>query len=88
MTSQPPDSNDELPAEVPDVGAGSPADQTRRDQNQAWDAFSMIAAGVTFWGGVGWLLSEWLDNRIFLMLGILLGAAGALYLVWVRYGKP
>jgi ATP synthase protein I len=66
----------------------SSADQTRRDQNQAWDVVSLIAAGVAFWGGVGWLLSEWLGNRLFLMFGILLGASGALYLVWVRYGKP
>lgn len=72
----------------PDPNGERPADQTRRDQNQAWDAFSLIAAGVAFWGGVGWLLSEVLDNRLFLMIGILLGAFGALYLVWVRYGKP
>jgi ATP synthase protein I len=39
------------------------------------------------WGGVGWLVSEWLDNRVYLVLGILVGAAAALYLVWVRYGR-
>lgn len=89
MTPEPPDASDELPAEPrPNTAADSAADQTRRDQNTAWDAFSLILAGVAFWGGVGWLLSEWLDNRVFLMVGILLGAFGALYLVWVRYGKP
>ena len=63
------------------------AEQNRQAQNQAWDVVSLLAAGVAFWGGVGWLLSEWLGNRLFLMFGILLGAVGALYLVWVRYGK-
>jgi ATP synthase protein I len=89
MTSEPRDSSDELPEEQqPDPVADSAAEQNRSAQNQAWDAFSLILAGVAFWGGVGWLLSEWLDNRLFLMFGILLGAFGALYLVWVRYGKP
>jgi ATP synthase protein I len=89
MTTQPPDSSAELPEErQPDAGPDSAAEQNRRAQNQAWDTVSLLAAGVAFWGGVGWLLAEWLDNRLFLMFGILLGAAGALYLVWVRYGKP
>jgi ATP synthase protein I len=93
MTPEVPDPGDERPVDrPPDTPAESDpesaADQTRRDQNRAWDAVSLIAAGVAFWGGVGWLLSEWLDNRLFLMFGILLGAFGALYLVWVRYGKP
>jgi ATP synthase protein I len=93
MTPEGPDPGDERQVDRPpdtpaESDAESAADQTRRDQNSAWDAFSLIAAGVAFWGGVGWLLSEWLDNRLFLMFGILLGAFGALYLVWVRYGKP
>jgi hypothetical protein len=46
-----------------------------------------MMAGVFVWGGLGWLVAEWLDNRIFLMLGILLGMGAALYLVWVRYGR-
>jgi ATP synthase protein I len=63
------------------------AELGRREQSDAWNAFALIASGVTVWGGVGWLLSEWLDNRIYLMIGIIVGAAAALYLVWVRYGK-
>jgi ATP synthase protein I len=63
------------------------AELGRREQSDAWNAFALIASGVTVWGGVGWLVSEWLDNRIYLMIGIIVGAAAALYLVWVRYGK-
>jgi ATP synthase protein I len=89
MTPEPTDPGEQPPVEPqPDPAADSVAEQNRRAQNQAWDAFSLIAAGVAFWGGMGWLVSEWLDNRIFMMLGLLLGAFGALYLVWVRYGKP
>ena len=46
-----------------------------------------MISGVAVWGGVGWLLSEWLDNRIFLMIGLLVGMSAALYLVWFKYGR-
>lgn len=64
-----------------------PSEYSRREQANAWNAVSLIASGVLVWGGVGWLVAEWLDNQIFLMLGLLLGAGAALYLVWVRYGR-
>jgi F0F1-type ATP synthase assembly protein I len=64
-----------------------PSDESRREQANAWNAFSLVGSGVLVWGGVGWLVAEWLDNQIFLMLGILLGTGAALYLVWVRYGR-
>ncbi|MGH9250117.1 MAG: hypothetical protein ACRD0W_11440 [Acidimicrobiales bacterium] len=75
------------PDPPPEPSPDQSAELGRRDQNNAWNAFGLVASGVTVWGGVGWLVSEWLDNRIYLMLGILVGAAAALYLVWVRYGK-
>lgn len=65
-----------------------PDDQGRKGQADAWGAFSLVASGVLVWGGVGWLMSEWLGNRIFLLLGLLVGMGAALYLVWLRYGKP
>lgn len=64
-----------------------PSDQSRREQTAAWNAASLIMAGVAFWGGLGWLVAEWAGNRIFLVVGLLLGSAAALYLVWVRYGR-
>lgn len=65
-----------------------PDDVSRREQSSAWDAFSLVVSGVAVWGGVGWLVSEWLNSRVFLVLGLLVGMGAALYLVWVRYGKP
>ncbi|PZF85778.1 hypothetical protein C1I92_03960 [Jiangella anatolica] len=65
-----------------------PQDVRRQDQNGAWDAFALVVSGVAVWGGVGWLVSEWLNSRVFLVLGLLVGMGAALYLVWVRYGKP
>lgn len=62
-------------------------DQARKGQADAWGAFGLLVSGVLVWGGVGWLLSVWLDNQIFVMLGLLVGMAASLYLVWFRYGR-
>jgi F0F1-type ATP synthase assembly protein I len=59
----------------------------RKGEQDAWGAFGLMISGVAVWGGVGWLLSEWLDNRVFLMIGLLVGMFAALYLVWFKYGR-
>jgi F0F1-type ATP synthase assembly protein I len=38
------------------------------------------------WGGVGWLLDRWLETRFFILVGVILGIGGAIYLVVVKYG--
>jgi F0F1-type ATP synthase assembly protein I len=63
------------------------AGQGRKGEADAWGALGLVISGVVVWGGVGWLLSEWLDNQVFVMLGLLLGMGAALYLVWFRYGR-
>lgn len=70
------------------MSSEDPDDVRRREHANAWHAFGLVASGVTVWGGAGWLLSELFDNTVFLMLGLLLGMGLALYLVWVRYGRP
>lgn len=46
-----------------------------------------LLTGVGFYGGVGWLVDRWLGTSIFVGLGLLLGAAAGVYLVYVRYGR-
>lgn len=65
-----------------------PSDSSgRKGETDAWGAFGLMVSGVAVWGAVGWLLSEWLGSKVFLMLGLLLGMGAALYLVWFRYGR-
>ncbi|PWW23106.1 F0F1-type ATP synthase assembly protein I [Geodermatophilus normandii] len=45
-----------------------------------------MISGMAVWGGAGWLLDRWLDTRVFLPVGILLGISVAIYLVVKRYG--
>jgi hypothetical protein len=39
------------------------------------------------WGGVGALVGAWLDSRVPVAIGLLVGMAAGLYLVWFRYGR-
>src|SRR3712207_8590281 len=47
-----------------------------------------MISGLAVWGGAGWLIDRWLDTRVFLPVGILLGITVAIYLVVKRYGGP
>jgi ATP synthase protein I len=42
---------------------------------------------MLFWGGVGYGLDKWLNQGFFLLVGLLVGAGAALYLVWLRFGR-
>lgn len=67
----------------------SPAPRPRRSSPD--DPYSILAyllSGPLVWGGVGLLLDRWLGTGFFVVLGLLLGIGAALYLVWLRYGRP
>ena len=53
-----------------------------------WAITSTLVAGIAFVGGLGYLLDRLLDTGSgFTALGIVLGAASAIYIVYLRYGK-
>jgi F0F1-type ATP synthase assembly protein I len=51
-----------------------------------WSILGTLVAGVLAWGGIGWLLDRWLGTRFLVAIGVLVGAAGAFYLIIRRYG--
>jgi len=53
----------------------------------AWAVVSHLLAGVILYGGLGWLLDQWLGTRGFVGAGIVLGAGAGVWLVWLRYSK-
>lgn len=70
----------------------TPEDDTSGDSRpggeaDAWNAISLILSGMIVWGGIGWLLSEQLDNRLPLALGLVIGTGAGTALVWLRYGR-
>lgn len=70
------------------MSSQAPDDSGRGAQTDAWGALSLVLSGVLVWGGVGWLLSSWLNHPVFVAVGLVLGMGAALYLVWLRYGRP
>lgn len=52
----------------------------------AWGVTGTLLSGMAVWGGVGWLVDQWLDTRVFFPVGIILGVAVAIYVVVVKYG--
>lgn len=47
---------------------------------------STILSGILMWGGIGWLLDNWLGTRALLPIGVVLGAGLAIYLVIKKVG--
>ena len=53
--------------------------------NDPWAAFGYLAAGVMFYGVLGWLLSVWLHHDYWIPIGLLVGMALGVYMVLTRY---
>jgi ATP synthase protein I len=53
-----------------------------------WSITSTMIGGVTAIGGLGFLLDRLLGTaHVFTGIGFVLGAAGGIYSIWLRYGK-
>jgi ATP synthase protein I len=53
-----------------------------------WAIVSTLIAGMLTWGLVGWGIDKLAGtNHVFLAIGIVLGGAGGVYIVYLRYGK-
>ncbi|WP_018351256.1 AtpZ/AtpI family protein [Longispora albida] len=56
--------------------------------NVGWTAVGYLIAGIGVWGGIGYLVDLWLDVPMHfgLMIGMMLGMAGAVYLIVKKLG--
>jgi len=69
--------------------------ERRRDEDEAapgagqgWTAVSYLIGGMAVWGLIGWLVDRWLDaGGIATAIGVVLGAAGGVFLVVRRLGS-
>jgi F0F1-type ATP synthase assembly protein I len=58
------------------------------EMGTAWALTGTLLAGILVWGGAGYLVDRLVGLRwLFLPIGMLVGAAGAIYLVYLRYGR-
>jgi len=55
---------------------------------QGWTVLSYLIGGMAVWGFAGWLVDRWLDTGgVAIGVGVLIGAAGGIYLVVSRMGQ-
>jgi ATP synthase protein I len=59
----------------------------KREESAMWSIFGYLLSGLLFWGGVGFGLDHWLNQGYFTLIGLLVGISGAIYLVWLRFGR-
>ena len=67
--------------------SGPEREPSGRGAEMVWSIIGTLVAGVLAWGGIGWLLDRWLGTQYLVAVGILLGMAGAFYLIIKRYGS-
>jgi ATP synthase protein I len=68
---------------------------TDRRQDDAWSGLgvgwaiiSTLMGGMLAWGLVGWLIDTLAGTgHVFFGIGVVLGGAGGVYIVYLRYGK-
>ena len=53
-----------------------------------WSITSTLIAGMLAWGGIGYLVDRFVGtHQVFEGIGIVLGGAGGIYIVYLRYGR-
>jgi F0F1-type ATP synthase assembly protein I len=53
-----------------------------------WAITATMVGGIAAWGLIGYLVDRLLGTtRLFTAVGVVLGAGGAIYVVYLRFGK-
>ena len=66
--------------------SGPEREPSGRGAEMVWSIIGTLVAGVLAWGGIGWLLDRWLGTSFLVAVGIVVGMAGAFYLIIKRHG--
>lgn len=57
-------------------------------EHVAHSAIGSLVGGVVVWGGVGFLLDQWLETgRILTAVGVVVGFLTGFFIVYVRFGR-
>lgn len=54
---------------------------------EGWASLGTLLAGMAVWGGAGWLVDTWLGISVFLPVGVLVGLAASVYLVYASSAR-
>lgn len=82
-----------VPPEIPvrprrrtGTDADADADPRPMPESPAWNATAHTLSGLLLFGGLGWLADRLLGISALLPVGLFVGVAAGLTMVWVRYG--
>lgn len=59
-----------------------------RGMDDGWTVTGTLITGIGFWGFVGWALSRWTGWVGWFPMGVILGAAAGVYLVYKQAAAP
>jgi ATP synthase protein I len=69
------------------AGRGDGGKRRGGGADAVWSIIGTLMAGLLAWGLIGWALDRWLGTRFLVAVGMMVGAAGAFYLIIKRYGS-
>jgi ATP synthase protein I len=52
-----------------------------------WSIVGYMLSGLIFWGGAGYFADKYFNTGYLTLVGFLLCMGGALYLIWLRFGR-
>ncbi len=58
-----------------------------RSNGDAYGVLSYILAGLLLYGGLGFLADRWWGTRFLTPVGLILGLATSVYVIYKRYGR-
>lgn len=59
----------------------------RNEADAYWSIVGYLLSGLLFWGGAGYFADKFFHTTYLTLVGFLVGAGGALYLIWLRFGR-
>jgi ATP synthase protein I len=65
-------------------GSPDPGAEKRPGGGDPWTIMATLLSGMIVWGGAGWLADRALGTEFLTLVGLLVGTAGAFYLVHLR----
>lgn len=65
----------------------SPKPPPQDGASEGWAALSTLIAGIAVWGGVGYGFDRLFGTSFLVVVGLLIGVAASIYLVYVRAGR-
>lgn len=79
----------DAPSEAPGEGGRSERQALWADFGVGWTMAVEFLTATLVWGGIGWLVDQWLGTAPWLMsIGFVLGNGAGIYLVWLRSSSP